>query len=138
MTSLLHFLQNARFPAPPIVTRATANTTDVSDVDIGLVEEAWKAKRAIRDPTLFDNLCNTLAQILRQTPLVAGELDSFFSPQIDTEAHWRYPNDAEAKVRHNRSPSPCLMYNYSLSGCWLSVSSAPWRVVLKYMIRSLT
>lgn len=47
MPTLLHFLQNAHFPAPPTVIKETANSTDVSDVDIGLVEDAWKARFAI-------------------------------------------------------------------------------------------
>jgi hypothetical protein len=73
MPTLLHFLQDARFPAPPtvLVIQETANTTDVSDMDIGLVEDAWKASHAIRDdtPSLVNNLSDTLAQILGQTPL---------------------------------------------------------------------
>ena len=37
------FLQNARFPAPQIEIQGTATATAVSDVDIGLVEDNWKA-----------------------------------------------------------------------------------------------
>jgi hypothetical protein len=101
MPTLLQFLQTARFPDPPIVVKSTANTTDVSDMDIGLVDDAWKAGLAIRDDTLVDNLCDTLAQILGQTPLEpAGALNAHFLPHLETEdADWRAPNDSEAKVR---------------------------------------
>lgn len=110
MPTLLHFLQNAHFPAPPTVIKETANSTDVSDVDIGLVEDAWKARFAIWDNTLVDNLSGTLAQILGQTPLGAGELDAHFSPHLESEdADWRRPNDSEAKVCHDPSRRPCLI-----------------------------
>ena len=85
MPTLLHFLQNAHFPAPSTVIKETANTTDVSDLDIGLVEDAWKASLAIRDNALVNNLSDTLAQILGQH------------------------NDSEAKVSHDPSRRPCLI-----------------------------
>jgi hypothetical protein len=101
MPTLLQYLQTARFPDPPIVVNSTANTTDVSPLDIGLVEDASKARYAIRDDTLLHNLCDTLAQILGQTPLKpAGALNAHFSPHLETEdADWQAPNDSEAKVR---------------------------------------
>jgi hypothetical protein len=84
------------------VIKETADTTDVSDIDIGLVEDGWKASLAIRDDTLVSNLSDTLAQILGQTPLGAGELDAHFSPHLESkDADWRRHNDSEAKVRHN-------------------------------------
>jgi hypothetical protein len=67
------FLQSARFPAPPVAIKRTLDTTDVSDVDIGLLDPEWKAKFAIRD-TLAESLCDTLSQILGQTPLDEGSL----------------------------------------------------------------
>jgi hypothetical protein len=110
MPTLLQFLQNTRFPAPPIVIKESANTTDVSDLDIGPVEDAWKARLAIRDNTLVDNLSDTLAQILGQTPLAAGELNAHFSPHLESkDPDWRRPYDSEAKVRHDPSRRPCII-----------------------------
>jgi hypothetical protein len=61
--TFLDFLENARFPNPPIQTRGNPATMDVSLTDMGLVDENWKARRAIRDNALVDNLCDTLQQI---------------------------------------------------------------------------
>jgi hypothetical protein len=101
MSTLLHFLENACFPAPPVVTTARASTTDVSLVDISLVDDAWKAKRAICDYALLQNLCDVLAQILGDTPLVAGELDECFSPRLGRTFVWQAQNNSEAQVRND-------------------------------------
>jgi hypothetical protein len=90
MTTLLEFLENARFPNPPVQTTARANTTDVSLTDLGLIHEAWKARRAIKDPDLTDHLCQTLQEILGQTPLPenADFLRRRFSPELDGLGLW--------------------------------------------------
>jgi hypothetical protein len=101
MSTLLHFLENAYFPAPPVVTTARASTTDVSFYDISLVDDDWKANRAIRDNNLIQNLCDVLPQILGDTPLVAGELDECFSPRLGRTFVWQAPNNSEAQVRND-------------------------------------
>jgi hypothetical protein len=103
MTTLLDFLENARFPNPP-VTGGSANTTDVSLRDMGLVDDNWKARRVIRDDALVDNLCDTLRRIIGQTPIPQdNDLDLLkrsFSPELDRDDIWRRPNNSEAQVRH--------------------------------------
>jgi hypothetical protein len=101
MSTLLHFLENAYFPAPPVVMTARASTTDVSFYDISLVDDDWKANRAIRDNNLIQNLCDVLPQILGDTPLVAGELDECFSPRLGRTFVWQAPNNSEAQVRND-------------------------------------
>ncbi|KAF8722633.1 hypothetical protein AX14_009736 [Amanita brunnescens Koide BX004] len=112
--TLFHYLQNTRCPtpakntsttidvaddAPQIEIQGTATATAVSDVDIGLVEDNWKACLAIRDNTLVNKLSDTLAGILGQTPLCAGELEDRFSPGLElNDADWQQDNGSEAKV----------------------------------------
>jgi hypothetical protein len=103
-TTLLSFLENARFPDPPTETQGSAVTTGMSPLDISLVHDNWKAQRAIRDPTLVNNLCDTLAKILGQTPLPDDpallRLRMSFSPELDAISRWQIPNACEADVRH--------------------------------------
>ena len=61
----------------------------------------------IRDNTLVNKLSDTLAEILGQTPLCAGELEDRFSPGLElNDADWQQDNGSEAKVRHD--PLHCL------------------------------
>jgi len=41
-------------------TEGRATSTDVSETDIGPLEDAWKAHCAVRDEDLADKLCNAL------------------------------------------------------------------------------
>jgi hypothetical protein len=102
-TTLLDFLQNARFPCPPIQTHGNTNTTDVSLTDMGLVDDTWKAKRAIKDNALVGHLCDTLQQIIGQTPLPQNEdlLRSNFSPMLERNRIWEQSNSSEAEVRRH-------------------------------------
>jgi len=102
--TLLDFLQNARFPCPPIQTHGNASTTDVSLTDMGLVDDTWKAKRAIKDNALVGHLCDTLRQIIGQTPLPQNSdvLRRKFSPKLEEEYDiWEQPNSSEAEVRRH-------------------------------------
>jgi hypothetical protein len=105
--TLLEFLENARFPTPPVQTFLSANTTDISLVDIGLVDEAWRAQHAFKDPHLVDHLRQTLRQILGQTPLPEnnGYLARYFSLELERNIVWQVPNTSEAQVR--RHPQTC-------------------------------
>jgi len=48
----------------------TADTTDVSDFEVGLLEREWKAKHAVRDDALVRKLCDSLQNILGYTALI--------------------------------------------------------------------
>jgi hypothetical protein len=56
VASLLSFLENTRFPDPPMETQGSVGTTGAPPVDISLVHDSWKAQRAIRDSALVKNL----------------------------------------------------------------------------------
>jgi hypothetical protein len=65
---------------------------DVSLTDMGLVDDNWKARCVIRDDALVDNLCDTLRQIIGQTPIPQGNdldlLSRSFSPVLDRDRIW--------------------------------------------------
>jgi hypothetical protein len=108
-TTLLSFLENTRFPDPPTETQGSFGTTDVSSLDISRIHDDWKAQRAIRDPALANNLCDTLAEILGQTPLPDDpallRLRMAFSPELDADSKWQVPNTSEPDVRHTSTLS---------------------------------
>lgn len=56
------------FPATPIGGTAVS-TTNISALDVGSLEIEWKALRAVRDKDLPKKLCDTLKNILGETPL---------------------------------------------------------------------
>ena len=67
-------------------------TTDISQFDVGLLEREWKAGHAVRDDTLVQKLCQTLKDILGDTPLAAGAenyLLASFSPQLQVDERGR-------------------------------------------------
>jgi hypothetical protein len=106
MPTLVEFLEGARFPSPPIQITGSVNTTDVSSADIGLVDEAWKARRAVQDHALVDHLCGALQQILGTTPFPEAAIEAAdflrsFSPHLDRDTLWQEPNVSESRVRHH-------------------------------------
>jgi len=70
MTKWREFLvEHAKFPSPHPVEDGSVSTTDVSDVEVGLLEREWKAQYAVRDEILVQKHCRTLENILGDTPL---------------------------------------------------------------------
>lgn len=66
-------LEHAKFLFPDTVDSGSANSADVSSLEIGDITKPWKAKYAIRDETLVANLCLTLEKILGDTPIEVPE-----------------------------------------------------------------
>lgn len=64
-------VEYAKFPFPIPGEDEFVGTTDVSSFEVGLLEKEWRANCAVRDDTLVDKLCSTLADILGDTPLDA-------------------------------------------------------------------
>ena len=52
----------------------SADTTDISLIEVPLVEREWKANHAVRDNTLVQKLCNTLETILGEAADVENQL----------------------------------------------------------------
>jgi hypothetical protein len=89
MSRLHDFLvEHAKLPFPPLNEPLSSNTTDISALDVGLLEIEWKAKLAVRDDTLVQKLCNTLQDILGDAPLTEltkKYLLASFSPRIQID-----------------------------------------------------
>jgi len=75
-------VEHAKFPFPPPSECPSADTTDISQFEVSLLKEEWKAGHAVRDNALVQKLCHTLQDILEDTPLAANVerllLASFF------------------------------------------------------------
>jgi len=99
-------LEHAKFPFPHPSEDKSIGTTDISQIEVGLLERVWKANHAVRDDTLVQKLCHTLKDILGET-LLAADAESYllasFSPeiQVDKRGHpdeqWS-TNPSEAHV----------------------------------------
>ncbi|KAI0302510.1 hypothetical protein BC826DRAFT_1089655 [Russula brevipes] len=65
MSKLHDFLvEHAKFPFSPLDGHLSTTTTDISTFEVGLLEKEWKAKLAVRDNNLIQNLCGALEHIL--------------------------------------------------------------------------
>jgi hypothetical protein len=107
MSKLHDFLvEHAKFPFPHLGELQSGDTTDISELEVALLESEWKAKQAVPDNALVQKLCHTLEKILGDTPLAVDAenyLLADFSPklQVDerghTDAMWS-TNPSEAHV----------------------------------------
>ena len=107
MSNLHDFLvEHAKFPFPQPEEDQSAGTTDVSHIEVALLEREWKANHAVRDNNLVQKLCTTLENILGDTLLAAdakNQLLARFSPGIQFSARgredldWR-ENSSESRV----------------------------------------
>jgi hypothetical protein len=78
-------VEHAKFPFPLPDESRSINTTDISLLEVGLLEREWKAEFAVRDDDLVRKLCNSLENILGETALSANsekDLLARFSPQL--------------------------------------------------------
>lgn len=86
MTTLQEFLvEHAKFPFPPLVEDGSFGAIDISDFEVGLLTQEWRAQKAVQDETLVSKLCKTLKDILEDTPLPKGwenDLPLFFGHQL--------------------------------------------------------
>jgi hypothetical protein len=89
MAKIHDFLvEHAKFPFPLPDESRTVDTTDVSDLEVGLLEREWKAKYAFRDDALVRKLCDSLKNILGDTILSADServLLGMFLPQLESD-----------------------------------------------------
>jgi len=99
-------VEHAKFPFPPLNEDLSSSTTDISTLDVNLLEIEWKAKLAVRDDTLVRKLCDALEDILGDAPLgerAENYLLAIFSPRIQfdelggEDSDWSM-NSSEAHV----------------------------------------
>jgi hypothetical protein len=83
---------HAKFPFPTTTGTPTEPvsrsiyTSDISVHDVELLEDKWRATHAIRDPDLFEKLCNILPAVLGTKLLddvQQQRLLATFSPEIE-------------------------------------------------------
>jgi len=109
MSTLHDFLvEHAKFPFPPLSADLSSSTTDISAIDVNLLEIEWKAKLAVRDDTLVQKLCDTLQDILEDALLTESGKDyllASFLPRIQIDERGREdedwsnnPNEAHVSV----------------------------------------
>ncbi|KIL54825.1 hypothetical protein M378DRAFT_91869 [Amanita muscaria Koide BX008] len=101
-------LEHAKFPFPHPDELLTADATDISEIEIGLLEREWKAKHAVRDDSLIQKLCRSLEKTLGDTPLTAGSEDYFlesFWPllQVDQSGTRNREWNKNASKAHTRT-----------------------------------
>jgi hypothetical protein len=93
MSNLHDFLvEHAKFPFPQPNEGPSAGTTDISLIEVPLLEREWKANHAVRDNTLVQKLCSTLENILGDTILAVDDknlLLSRFSPRMQLNVRGR-------------------------------------------------
>jgi len=93
MTTWRGFLvEHAKFPFPHPVEDGYVGTADLSQFDVGLLNGPWRAQRAVRDETLVQKLCETLDNILQDTPLPANSEDQLL---YMFGHHLQFPFDVE-------------------------------------------
>ena len=96
-------------PKPECDELRTAGTTDISNLEVGLLVKQWKANRAVRDNTLVQKLHDTLENILENTVLTVHVQDKHlasFDPELQgdefgIDRDWLM-NPSEAHVSFSR------------------------------------
>jgi hypothetical protein len=76
---------HAKFPFPHPDELRSIGTANISEFEVGLLEEEWKARLAVRDDTCSEA---TLKNILEDTPPAAGDDDyllASFSPKLQVD-----------------------------------------------------
>ena len=96
MLKLHDFLvEHVKFPFPPLNENLFSGTTDISSLDVELLE-IEKPKLAVRDDTLVQKLCDALENILGDAPLAEGAenyLLAGFSPRVQVDELGREDRD---------------------------------------------
>ena len=57
-------VEHAKFPFPDCSMGTSASSTRLSEVDVGYLDDEWKALHAVRDNDLTNKLCGTLKTTL--------------------------------------------------------------------------
>jgi len=95
-----------------IVEVRSISSTDISEIEVGLLETEWKAKHAVRDETLVQKLCDTLQDILGDKVLPAGaknHLLAAFSPKLQVDEYNSTFDDDDWLANPNEAHSRSLL-----------------------------
>jgi hypothetical protein len=92
-------VEHAKLPLPHLDERNTEDGADISECEVGLPQREWKARHAVRDDALVQKLCQTLSNILGDTPSAAGD-ENYLLPRfsqklqsgVEDPAGVTYPN----------------------------------------------
>jgi hypothetical protein len=108
--SLFHdfLVEHAKFPFPPCSLGSVASSTDISELDVGLLDNEWKAHHGVRDNDLAEKLCEYLKATLGEMPLteeLTKALLPLFLPALSVRRRGRMvttwldnPNEAQVSV----------------------------------------
>lgn len=78
------------FPFPTPDETKSVGSTDITEIEAGLLKIEWKAKHAVRDDTLVQKLCDALQDILKDKYLPADAekyLLASFSPKLQVNEY---------------------------------------------------
>lgn len=83
MAANLHdfLVEHAKFPFPVPNELRSAGATDISQFEVSMLDREWKANHAVRDDDIFQNLCNTLRDVLGDTPFT-GDFQTYLPPSF--------------------------------------------------------
>lgn len=83
-------MEHALFPFPTPDETKSVGSTDITEIEAGLLKIEWKANHAVRDDTLVQKLCNALQDILKDKYLPADAekyLLASFSPKLQVNEY---------------------------------------------------
>jgi hypothetical protein len=69
-------VEHAKFPSPETSTDDTTAFVDISELDVGLLNNKWKALHAVHDNDLANKLCDALRTTLSETLLTGPSTHS--------------------------------------------------------------
>jgi hypothetical protein len=84
-------VEHATFPFPECLIDASVSSTGLSEVDVGLLHNQWKARHAVRDNDLANKLCDALRTTLGDEPVTEHSRSfmlRWFLPKILGEDGW--------------------------------------------------
>jgi hypothetical protein len=99
-------VEHAKFPFPDCPTGASASSTGLSEVDVGLLDYQWKARHAVRDNDLADKLCEALRTTLGEMTVTVDSRSSMLQWFLPTllggrmvDRRWtKNPSEAHVSV----------------------------------------
>ncbi len=89
-------VEHAMFPFPQTMISGPVSSTDISELEAGLINDDWKATHAVQDNGLCRKLCDALRTILGETRLTRrskGSLLRYFLPTLGVDEDTREPQE---------------------------------------------